>query len=96
MQVVVVQGAGDKQAPDIKTSYIHGNQTALRNRGLAELYKTQKKRRFTLTLLPDDYRVGDSLKIQLNGETVKTMIVQVEHLFFDAKWLTRVVSEVVA
>lgn len=96
MQVVVVQGAGNKQAPDITTSYIHGNQTALRNRGLAELYKAQKKRRFTLTVLPDDYRIGDELTLLLNGETVKTMVVQVEHLFFDAKWLTRVVSEALA
>lgn len=96
MQVVCVQGRGDKPAPNITTNYIYGNQTALRNRGLAELYKAQKKRRFTLTVLPDDYRIGDELTLLLNGETVKTMVVQVEHLFFDAKWLTRVVSEALA
>jgi len=93
MQVICITGVGDKSAQDITTSFINGNETALRERGLAELYKTKPKRRFTLTLLPQNYQVGDMVTLRLDGETLNLLITQVEHLAFDARAVSRITGE---
>ena len=89
-------GAGDKSAPDITTSVVYGSERALRERGMSELYKSQPKRRFTVTLLADNYQVGDRLTLRLDGETVILLVTAVEHLAFDARAVSRVTGECVA
>ena len=95
MQVICLQGAGDKSAPDVTTSVIYGNEQSLRERGLSELYKSQPKRRFVITILPNNYQVGDKLTVRLNGETVSLLVKEVEHFAFDARSVSRITAECV-
>lgn len=95
MRVVCITGAGDKPAPDITTSLIYGSASALRERGMAEIYSSQAKRRFTLTLVLADYRPGDAMTMRLDGETVQALITGVEHLAFGARAVSRVTCEAI-